>query len=519
MTTPFPDDASLTPPPGCPAHGLGPNGLRRLYGPEAEADPAGLYEKLRAEHGEVAPVLLHGDLPAWLVLGHSANLAAMRTPSRFSRDSRRWTAFQNGLVTPDSPLMPVIAWQPLCVFADGEEHKRLRGAVTDGLNRFDRRGVRRYVTRYADQLIQEFGPTGQADLVAQFAERLPMLVMTQLLGMPEDYGPRLVDAARDLMKGTETAIASNDYVVATLRRMMERKREEPGHDLVTWLMRHDAGLTDDEVLEHLRVVLLAANETTVNLIADTLKLVLTDRRFRAHLSGGHMTLADALDQVLWDAPPMSLVAGRWATGDTELGGRRIRAGDMLLLGLAAGNVDPAVRPDPSKPLFGNRSHLSFGSGPHECPGQDIGRAIAETGIDILLTRLPDLQLSVPEYELTRTSAWLSRHLVDIPVDFTPRTAKAEAVVSEPAEPADPTTEPATPSAAPASAAPAAAAPTAAAPVAEPAAAESPESATVEAPASAAPATEAPAPEPPVPPAAVRQERRSWWDVLTGVFRS
>ncbi|MFJ9518001.1 cytochrome P450 [Kitasatospora sp. NPDC101801] len=434
MTTPFRDDASLTPPPGCPAHGLGTHGLgadglRRLYGPEAEADPAALYEKLRAEHGEVAPVLLHGDLPAWLILGHSANLTAMRTPSRFSRDSRRWTAFQEGRVTPDSPLMPVIAWQPLCVFADGAEHKRLRGAVTDGLNRVDRRGIRRYVTRFADQLIQDFGPAGQAELVAQFAEHLPMLVMTHVVGMPEEYGPRLVEAARDLMKGTETAIASNDYVVATLRRMMDRKRVAPGADLVSWLMQHEAGLTDDEVLEHLRVVLLAANETTVNLIADTLKMVLTDRRFRAHLSGGHMTLPDALDQVLWDSAPMSLVAGRWATGDTELGGQQIKTGDMLLLGLAAGNVDPVVRPDLSKPLHGNRAHLAFGGGPHECPGQDMGRAIAETGIDILLTRLPDLQLAISEDELTWTSAWLSRHLVELPVRFTPRAKPAGGAVA------------------------------------------------------------------------------------------
>lgn len=372
MTSPFTDDASPTPPPGCPAHrsgGLRADGLRRIHGPEAEADPAGLYEKLRAEHGEVAPVLLHGDLPAWLVLGHSANLIAMRTPSRFSRDSRRWTAFREGLVAPDSPLMPVIAWQPLCVFADGAEHKRLRGAVTDGLNRFDRRGTRRHVTRAADRLIREFGPTGRAELISQFAEHLPMLVMTQLLGMPDEYGPRLVDAARDLMKGTETAIASNDYVVATLRRTMERKRLSPGPDLVSYLLQHSAGLTDDEVMEHLRVVLLAANETTVNLIADTLKMVLTDRRFRAHLSGGHMTLADALDQVLWDSAPMSLVAGRWATGDTELGGQRIRTGDMLLLGLAAGNVDPVVRPDLAAPLHGNRSHLAFGAARTSAPAR------------------------------------------------------------------------------------------------------------------------------------------------------
>ncbi|WP_043173367.1 cytochrome P450 [Streptomyces sp. NRRL B-24484] len=488
MTSSFPENTSATPPPGCPAHGLGPDGLRRLYGPEAEADPAGLYEKLRAEHGEVAPVLLHGDIPAWLVLGHSANLAAMRTPSRFSRDSRRWTAFQNGLVTPESPLMPVIAWQPLCVFADGEEHRRLRGAVTDGLNRFDRRGIRRYVTRFADQLIEEFGPSGRAELVSQFAEHLPMLVMTQLVGMPEEYGPRLVEAARDLMKGTETAIASNEYVVETLRRMMERKKESPGADLVSWLMQHEAGLTDDEVMEHLRVVLLAANETTVNLIADGLKMVLTDRRFRAHLSGGQMTLPDALDQVLWDSPPMLLVAGRWATGDTELGGQRIKAGDMLLLGLAAGNADPAVRPDLAEPLFGNRSHLAFGSGPHECPGQDIGRAIAETGIDILLTRLPDLRLAVPEAELSWTSAWISRHLTELPVSFSPRTAEP-APTAAPVPPVVPATPTVPRPAAPAT-------PDNAADAADPAAGRIAE---------------------PVA-AAVPRQRRSWWTTLTSVFR-
>ncbi|MEU9128468.1 cytochrome P450 [Kitasatospora sp. NPDC048540] len=424
MTSPVPADHALTPPPGCPAHGLGPDGIRRLYGPEAEADPSGLYEKLRAEHGPVAPVLLHGDLPAWLVLGHRENLDVARTPSRFSRDSRRWTAFQHNQVAPDSPLLPMVGWQPLCVFADGAEHKRLRGAVTDSLEMFDRRGVRRHVTRFAGQLIDGFAAAGTADLVSQFAEHLPMLVMTQLLGMPEEYGPRLVEAARDLMKGTETAVASNEYVVATLRQLVQRKHTAPGADLPSWLLHHEAGLDDEEVMEHLRLILVAANETTVNLIADTLRMVLTDRRFRANLSGGHMTLPDALDQVLWDSPPLSAVPGRWATGDTELGGRRIRAGDMLLLGLAAGNVDPQIRPDLDEPLYGNRSHLAFSSGPHECPGQDVGRAIAEAGIDTLLARLPDLRLAVSEDELRWNSAWLSRHLAELPVEFTARRPKA-----------------------------------------------------------------------------------------------
>lgn len=430
MSTVFPDQPSsafpLVPPPGCPAHVAGPvdpkgpGGIQRLYGPEAEADPHGLYAQLRAEHGPVAPVLLHGDIPAWLVLGHRENLDVARTPSRFSRDSRRWREMREGRVATDSPLLPIVAWQPMCSFVDGEEHERLRAAVTESMGRFDRRGIRRYITRFANQLADGFCADGHANLVEQFAGHLPMLVMTQMLGMPDSYGPRLVEAAQDMVKASHTAIASNGYIVDTLRELVIRKRDTPGNDFASWLIGNQAGLTDDEALEHLRLVLIAAYSTTANLIVNTLRMVLTDHRFRGSLAGGHMTLPDAVEQSLWDEPPFTAVYGRWATGDTVLGGQQIRDGDMLVLGLAAGNVDPAIRPDLSVPVHGNRSHLAFSSGPHECPGQDIGRAIADTGIDALLVRLPDLRLAVPEDELQWNTQLLSRHLVALPVEFTPR---------------------------------------------------------------------------------------------------
>jgi cytochrome P450 len=423
------------PPPGCPAHGgLGPGGLRRLYGPEADADPFALYEKLRAEHGAVAPVLVHGDLPAWLVLGHRENLEVARTSSLYSRDSRRWRDMAEGNVPPEHPLTPLTAWQPLCVFADGTEHERLRRAVTDSVSRFEARGIRRYVTRFSHHLIDGFVGNGRADLVDQFAAQLPLRVVTQLFGMPEDYGPQLVDAARDMLGGTETAVASNDYITETLQQLVERKRATPGHDVASKLIEHPAGLSDEEVREHLRVVLVSANEPTVNLIANTLRVVLTDRRFRTNLAGGHLTLPDALEQVLWDDPPMTTNLGRWATGDVELAGKRIRQGDMLLLGLAAGNADPAIRPDTTAAVHGNRSHLAFSGGPHECPGQDLGRAIADTGIDILLSRLPDIRLAVPETELSWNASLMSRPLAALPVEFTPgrpRTAKGGTAPGQP----------------------------------------------------------------------------------------
>ncbi len=200
---------------------------------------------------------------------------------------------------------------------------------------------------------------------------------------------------------------------------MRRKRLAPGSDLVSWLMQHDAGLTETEVVEHLRLVLVAGNETTVNLIADTLRMLLTDPRFSASLSGGQMTVPDAVEQVLWDGPPMSAIPGRWVVGDTRVGETTLGKGDLIMLGLAAGNVDPKVRPDLSVPMRGNRSHLAFSSGSHECPGQDIGRAITETCIDALFLRLPDMRLAIPEAELRIQSAWMSRHLAALPVTFTP----------------------------------------------------------------------------------------------------
>ncbi|MFG2498993.1 cytochrome P450 [Streptomyces sp. NPDC048441] len=424
MTTPSHShpgmDDPAVPPPGCPAHGLGPNGLRRLYGPEADTDLAGVYEKMRAEHGAVAPALLHNDVPIWAVLGHSENLHMVRTPSQFTRDSRQWRAVRDGSMGPDHPLAPVIAWQPMASFVEGDEHQRLRGAVTGAMAGLDHRGIRRYINRYSNLLLNDICQDGRADLVSGFAEHLPMMVMCHVLGMPEEYNERMVQAARDMLRGTETAIASNAYIMDALMRLVARRRVQAEEDFTSNLIAQPQQLTDEEVGAHLRLVLIASYEATANLIANALRMVLTDPRFRAQLSGGQMTVPEAVEQSLWDEPPFSAMVGYFAKQDTQLGGQQIKAGDGLVFGIAPGNVDPVVRPDLAANMQGNRSHLAFGGGPHECPGQDIGRAIADTGVDALLMRFPDVELSIDEHELKWTSSVLSRHLVSLPVHFAPR---------------------------------------------------------------------------------------------------
>ncbi|MYS93346.1 MULTISPECIES: cytochrome P450 [Streptomyces] len=411
-------DTSLPgPPPGCPAHGLGPGGLHRLH--ESE-DLAGLYEQLRKEHGPVAPVLLHDDVPIWIVLGHAENLHMVRSPTQFCRDSRIWTPLRDGLVKPDHPLMPHIAWQPIASHAEGDEHKRLRGAVQGAISTIDFRSLRRYINRSTQAIVNRFCEQGEADLVGQFAEHLPMAVMCEILGMPDEYNDRLVESARDALKGTKTAIASHSYVMDVLSRLTVRRRAQPEEDLASFLITHPARLTDDEVREHLRLVLFAAYEATTNLLSNVLLTVLIDPRFRAQLNGGQMTVPEAVEQSLWNEPPFSTVFAYFAKQETELGGQRIRRGDGLLFAPLPANVDPRVRPDLKASMQGNRSHLAFGGGPHECPGQDIGRSIADVGVDALLMRLPDVELDCDEDELRWTASIASRHLVALPVAFAPK---------------------------------------------------------------------------------------------------
>lgn len=401
---------------GCPvAHGSGD--LTRLFGPDAATDPVAIYERLRKEHGAVAPVLLEGDVGAWLVLGYRDIRRVLDNPLQFTRDARTWRDWRDGRVDATSPLIPMIGWRPDCVSQDGEPHRRLRGAVTDGLQAAAERGIRRHATHFANKQIDAFADTGRADLVADYAEYLPMLVLTRILGLPQGEGRQLVESSAHVLKGGEDALSHNERIMEILSALAERKRSEPASDFATALLEHPAGLDEDEVVSHLRLVLIAAHTTTSNLLARVLQLILTDTSWLGGLISGELNISAVVQEVMWNTPPLAVLPGRFATADLELGGHHVQEGDLLVLGLAAGNADPEVRPDAGVSVEGNDSHLAFSSGPHECPGQSIGMSIIEIAVDVLLHRLPGLRLAVPSADLTSTaSTWESR-LDSLPVEF------------------------------------------------------------------------------------------------------
>jgi len=404
-------------PRGCPvAHG-GADDLTRLYGPDAALDPHGIYERLRKEYGAVAPVLLEGDLPAWLVLGYRENRRVLDNPLQFSRDSRIWRDWNEGRVDATAPLMQMVGWRPDCVSQDGEPHRRLRGAVTDNLQAVAGRGIRRHVTHFANKQIDAFAAEGRADLVGDFAEYLPMLVLTRVFGLAEGEGRILAESSAQVIKGGEDALAHNDRIMRILGELAERKRTEPGSDFTTGLIEHHSDLDEDEILNHLRLVLITAHTTTSNLLARVLQLVLTDTSRLAGLVSGQLNISAVVEEVMWNTPPLAVLPGRFATADLELGGLRIKEGDLLVLGLTAGNLDPEIRPDTRVSVQGNQSHLAFSGGPHECPGQNIGQAIIETAVDVLLHRLHGLRLAVSPEELTSTASTWEARLDSLPVEF------------------------------------------------------------------------------------------------------
>ncbi|WP_416478428.1 cytochrome P450 [Streptomyces sp. LKA04] len=404
--------------PGCPAH---PDAVP-LAGLEYQQSPSELYRGLRGEHGAVAPVLLDGAIPAWLVLGYPEVSYVTSHDELFARDSRRWNQWDR--IPPDWPLMPYVGHQPSVLFTEGEEHRRRADVITQALSVVDQFELARDCRLLADRLIASFAGSGRAELMSAYAHALPMRAAVRVCGMPHGAAEttQLVEDLRISLDAAEgdDPVAAYTRVGERIHALVRHKRERPGPDVTSRMLTHPAGLTDEETVQDLISVIAAAQQPTANWIGNTLRLLLTDERFALNVSGGRLSVGEALNEVLWLDTPTQNFIGRWAVNDTQLGGRQIRAGDCLVLGLAAANTDPQLWPEAHVGAE-NSAHLSFSNGEHRCPypAPLLADVIARTAVETLLERLPDLVLAVEPEALTwRPSIWM-RGLTALPAVFTP----------------------------------------------------------------------------------------------------
>ncbi|MCS7482945.1 cytochrome P450 [Umezawaea endophytica] len=418
MTHHLPAEA---PPPECPAHHR-----TALYGPRFAADPAGTYALLRA-HGHVAPVELAPGVPASLVIGYRTALEVLRDPTTFPRDPRRW---QDG-VPPDSPALGMMRYRPNCMFADGAEHARLRGAITTCLARVDHTTLRADTVRIADELIDGFAAAGRVDLLAQYARPLMFILFTNLFGCPPHLSERLLVNTKALFDGHEPE-AADRALNATLRELVELKRRRPGQDVVSWLL--DADLSDEELCQTILVLMGGGSEPTADLITNALHRMLSDTGLGGGLASGVVRVDDAIDEVLWVDPPMANYSTSHPREAVTLAGVVLAADQPVVISMAAANTDPALNPADHT---GNRSHLAFSAGPHACPVPEMARLLGAAAVERVLDRLPGLGLDDSARPVRWREGPFNRGLFALHARFTPPPDP----VGPAAAPAPPTTAP------------------------------------------------------------------------------
>jgi cytochrome P450 len=370
--------------------------------------PHAQYRDMRARYGPVVPVEFAG-FPAWLVIGYRELHQVTSDAELFPRDAGLWNQWPN--VPADWPLRPMLGERVPCVyFTVGEEHRRHTRLVNAVLEQTDAFALRREVEELADRLIDAFCGRGEADLVEEFAVALPILALARLSGFSDEDGPRIARIIQRLSDAGPDAQKANDEFGAAMLELLDSKREEPG--------------TEEEMVWDLRAIVAAGYLQTTDWIGNSIRLMLTDERFATALGGARHSIAQAMNEVLWEDTPSQMLPNRWAARDTTLGGQVMRAGDLILLGYGGANLDPHVRQDltggHTVVAAGNSAHMSFSHGEFRCPfpAQEIAEIIARTGIEVLLDRLPDLELTVPAESLERRPSPFMRGFISLPVRFT-----------------------------------------------------------------------------------------------------
>jgi cytochrome P450 len=317
---------------------------------------------------------------------------------------------------------------------DGAEHARLRRLVGAAFTGRRVAALAPRIERIADDLLDAMDATAAAstdpiDLLTAYAFPLPMTVICELIGIPEedraDYkgwsaaltSPLLIDAGQYAKAVKEEVCYARDLV--------ERKRREPADDLLSALVAaRDSGdrLSDDELTSMVFLLTVAGHETTVNLIANGMVVLLEHPDQLARLRAEPELMPGAVEELLRYEGPLQATFPLLATAPVRVGDIEIQAGDLVVPALLAANRDDTHQPGADALDVGRRPspHLAFGHGIHYCVGAPLARLEARIALSRLLDRFPDLHLAAPAETLTRKPSVLFHALTDLPVRVTRR---------------------------------------------------------------------------------------------------
>ncbi len=343
--------------------------------------------------------MYHGR-PAWVVSRYRDIRAALLDP-RLSADT-----------IPDflKPAGPDSATPVMFPRIDDPEHHRLRRMMTRDFTYRRCEAMRPQIQGLVDQYLDDMIRSGPpADLVRDVALPVPSLVIALLLGVPsEDLGFFQHHSTLGLETKTtdEQRAQSFAAMYAYIQELVARREHDPGDDLISRLVTGyvmTGQLTRATAAMTGAVMMLAGHETSANMISlGTVALLGRPDVFeRLGQSDDHAVIANIVEELMRYLSIVHAQVDRVATEDFVLGGQLIRAGDMVVMNLPAGNWDPEFvdSPEAFDADRNTRGHLGFGYGTHQCIGQNLARVEMQVAFATLARRLPALKLAVAPEEL------------------------------------------------------------------------------------------------------------------------
>ena len=397
--------------------------VTEMLAAHAVADPYSHFAALR----EAAPLYRDERLGAWLVLRYDDVRAAFRD-SRLSSDrvnpyfERHRARGDTGRERTTHEVLT--RW---IVFTDPPRHTRLRKLVDYAFRPRAVERMRGWIASLVDELVDELGDEREFDFVERFASPLPVRVICDLFGVPQESRNDLARWSEDILTLVFGGMRSADRheraerslreFSGFLRDVIAERRSRPGEDLVSDLVaaeeRGDV-LEEEEIVATCVLLLFAGHETTRNLLANGLKAILEHDAAREALAADPSRMPDAVEEVLrFDGPLKAM--WRQATEPATYGGRRIEPGERVLLVQASANRDPRRFEDPETFDIARRSsrHVGFGYSIHYCLGAAIARLEGTLGLGAFLERFPNVSLATDTFEWDPLV--LSRSLKRMPI--------------------------------------------------------------------------------------------------------
>ncbi|EFL29045.1 cytochrome P450 107B1 (P450CVIIB1) [Streptomyces himastatinicus ATCC 53653] len=352
---------------------------------------------------------------SYLVTGYAEARQALADP-RLSKNTAAFFA-NNGS---KRRLHPAISQSMLA--SDPPQHTRLRKLVAKAFTTGSVAALRPFIEQVTDDLLDAWPTHGQADVVAELAMPLPVTVICELLGVPEDNRSDIKRWSAELFAAgrPERIDAASHAMAEYMTGLIAERRERPGDALLDDLIRVRDGedrLSEEELVSLAVLLLVAGHETTTNFIGSALLALFQQPTDLERLRREPDLIPGVLDELLRHSSPVSVATFRYTTEAITLGGTEIPADTPVQVAIGAANRDPARFPAPAQLDLGRDTtgHLSFGHGIHRCVGAPLARAEAELALRKLLIRFPDLRLAVPPGELVWRPTRLVRGLATLPV--------------------------------------------------------------------------------------------------------